>query len=268
MTTVSIASPSWITKLRRPELRAELSDRFVKFDTKENKSVLIELLRLRLRCEILLRGNNFLNTDDFHRLLVPFLANDALMAIRLASKPWSRVADAFIDEGVLSGEFIVHDGKDLDLSVVYGRRERRELVTCVIFLPNIAQVGDWTCYMAINLVVVDIPEGVKSIREGAFADCRSLTNVSFPTTLTSIGDRAFGNCRSLDNVDLLHTNLQELGWYTFSTFLELKSITVPDSLYAWSTNVFVDCSKLVPSNIKDRNTIAVVAYLRSKQQNS
>ncbi|GMH55190.1 hypothetical protein TL16_g01841 [Triparma laevis f. inornata] len=103
-TTAPTAPLSWIAKLRKLELRAELNDRSVKYEKKDNKSVLVELLRLRLRCEVLLSGNNFLNTDDFRRLLVRFLPNDALMAIRLASKPWSRVADAFIDEGVESGK--------------------------------------------------------------------------------------------------------------------------------------------------------------------
>ncbi|GMH54700.1 hypothetical protein TL16_g01727 [Triparma laevis f. inornata] len=56
----------------------------------------------------LLAGNNFLNTDDFRRLLVPFLPGATLMTIRLATKPWSRVADAFIDEGVEIGAMIVH----------------------------------------------------------------------------------------------------------------------------------------------------------------
>ncbi|GMH80374.1 hypothetical protein TL16_g08520 [Triparma laevis f. inornata] len=56
--------------------RAELNDKYVKFDMKDNKSVLIELLHLRLRCEVLLSGNNFLNTDDYRVLLVPLLPND------------------------------------------------------------------------------------------------------------------------------------------------------------------------------------------------
>ena len=86
-TTAPTAPPSWITKLRKHELRAELNDRSVKYEKNDNKSVLVELLRLRLRCEVLLSGNNFLNTDEFRKLLVPFLPNDTLMAMRVVSKP-------------------------------------------------------------------------------------------------------------------------------------------------------------------------------------
>ncbi|GMH62887.1 hypothetical protein TrLO_g1080 [Triparma laevis f. longispina] len=61
----------------------------------------------------LLSGNNFLNTDNFCRLIVPYLPNDALMMTRLALRPWSRVADEFISDGVESGAIIVCGKEDL-----------------------------------------------------------------------------------------------------------------------------------------------------------
>ncbi|GMH70273.1 hypothetical protein TrLO_g1623 [Triparma laevis f. longispina] len=148
----------------------------------------------------LLSGNNFLNTDDFRRLIVPYLQGDTLMTIRLASKPWSRVADEFIGDGVESGTMIVRGEEDLLSDDLI---ERRKLVTRVVFLLNIMKVGECACCDAINFFVVDIPEGVESIGEHAFHSCRSLTAVYFPTTLTSIGEFAFDSCSCLDNVDLL-----------------------------------------------------------------
>ena len=79
-----------------------------------------------LRLQQLLAGNNFLNTDDFRRLLVQFLPNDTLMTMRLASKPWSRVVDAFIDEGVRSGELMVH----VPVTVIRGRVIKNNYVCC------------------------------------------------------------------------------------------------------------------------------------------
>ncbi|GMH49513.1 hypothetical protein TL16_g00536 [Triparma laevis f. inornata] len=270
LTTVSTAPPSWITKLRKLELCAELNDRFVKYEKKDNKSVLIELLRLRLRCEILLSGNNFLNTDDFRRLLPPFLPDDELMSIMLVSKPWSRVADGFISDGVESGAMMVHDGKDISEDAAEAQEERRELVARVIFLLNITQVGQHAICDTINLVFVDIPEGVLSIGDDAFGGCDSLTAVSFPTTLTSIGEAAFAYCSSLENVDLLHTNLQELGRLAFGQCSELKSMAIPDSLQTLGDWVFLSCDKLVPPNmyndLNPNNTI--LTYLRAKQNAS
>ncbi|GMH60390.1 hypothetical protein TL16_g03036 [Triparma laevis f. inornata] len=252
--------------MKKLELRAELSDRSVKFEKKDNKSVLIELLRQRLLYENgVLGGNNFLNTDDYRRLLVPFLPNDTLMTTTLVSKPWSRVADGFISDSVESSVMIVHGGKDISWEVSVTRRERRKLATRVIFLLNITKVENYACDYAVNLVVVDIPEGVESIGQDAFRFCASLTTVPFPMTLTLIDLGAFKRCSSLDNADLLHTNLQELGDFAFFECSELKSMKIPDSLQTLGYMVFNKCSKLVPSNINTENTFAVVAHLRSLQ---
>ncbi|GMH76812.1 hypothetical protein TrLO_g2670 [Triparma laevis f. longispina] len=75
-------------------------------------------------------------TDDFKRLLVDLVMGDMLMALRLATKLWKRVVDAFIDEGVESGAIIVRGSK----AVAWpddARKERLRLVTRVIFILNI-----------------------------------------------------------------------------------------------------------------------------------
>ncbi|GMH90532.1 hypothetical protein TL16_g11795 [Triparma laevis f. inornata] len=213
--------------------------------------------------------DQFMHTPEFRRHFVEFVPGDTLMTLRLATKGWKAAADAFIDEGMRSGAIIVHDGKDIRGSVL-ARKARRKLVRRAIFLLNITKVGNCACMWAINLVVVDIPEGVKSIGHGAFITCSSLTTVSFLTTLKSIDRSASNGCSNLDNVDLLHTNLQELGSYAFHRCSELKSMTIPDSLQTLDDYVFVECSKLVPFSIDASDddidtTSEVVAHLRSKQ---
>ncbi|GMH68057.1 hypothetical protein TL16_g04839 [Triparma laevis f. inornata] len=155
--------------------------------------------------------DDFISTIDFKRHFVEFLHVEILLTLRKVNKEWSDVVKERIDRSVESGEMIVHGGEDVDDEVAEAREERLGLVTQVIFLRNIVQIGGNACCYAYNLVVADISEGVKNIGGSAFFDCHSLTTVSFPTTLTSIGDFAFGFCHSQENVDLLHTNLQELG---------------------------------------------------------
>ncbi|GMI17309.1 hypothetical protein TrLO_g681 [Triparma laevis f. longispina] len=209
-------------------------------------------------------------TDDFRRLLRGYVdVADLFHTFRLVSKPWQRIAEEKIDEDFRSGILLFHDGKDTSWVDADVRKERRKLVTRVIFLLNIPKVGERACMWAANLVVVDIPEGVESIGMSAFSDSSSLTTVSFPTTLKSIGAYAFSRCSSLENVDLLHINLQELGQTAFMDCSELKSMTIPDSLKTFGYYVFYECSKLVPSNIDVHNwgdaTSEVVAHLRSLQ---
>ena len=70
---------------------------------------------------------------------------DTLMTLRLATKAWKRVADAFIDEGVRSEELIVHGGKDKSWSWGDPRwkdlKERHKLVTWVVFFHNIPKIA-------------------------------------------------------------------------------------------------------------------------------
>ena len=92
-------------------------------------------------------------------------------------------------------------------------------------------------------------------------------------SLTTIGEDAFRKCSSLENVDLLHAKLLEIGVNAFGDCLELKSMTIPDSLQTLDDKVFINCSKLVPSNISVRTwnndtTTEVIAHLRSQQQNT
>ncbi|GMH67816.1 hypothetical protein TrST_g13513 [Triparma strigata] len=130
-------------------------------------------------------ADDFLQTDDWRRLFVENVPVDTLMKMRLLCKARRRVADTFIDGKVESGGMIVV-GED-DVSVFYDEvdnfKERRSFVTQVVLLLNITKVGDCACYYAVNLVVVEIPEGVVSIGDLSFAHCSSLTTVSFPTTL-------------------------------------------------------------------------------------
>ncbi|GMH91303.1 hypothetical protein TrVE_jg6802 [Triparma verrucosa] len=196
------------------------------------------------------------------------------MTMRVLCKDWRRVADKFIDGKVESGVMTVVGENGISYEEAKAQRERRLLVTQVVFLLNITKVGDHSCYYA-NLVVVEIPEGVESIGIGAFFGCRSLTTVSFPTTLRLIRYNVFIGCSSLENIDLLHTQLQEIGNGAFGYCSELKSMTVPDSLQTLGVFVFADCLKLVPSTINvdygdeeegDDTTSEIVALLRSRSE--
>ncbi|GMI17278.1 hypothetical protein TrLO_g13420 [Triparma laevis f. longispina] len=191
--------------------------------------------------------DQFVHTPEFRRYFIEFVRVQTLMALRLETKGWNAVADTLIDEGVRSGELIVHGGTDISQEGSISRIEKVKLVTRVVFLLNITKVGERCCRFAANLVVVEISEGVKSIDKISFYARSRLTAVSFPRTLTSIGRPAFSNRWSLDNVDLLHTNLQELGNSIFIGCSELKSLTIPGALQTLGHFVFAYCSKLVPS---------------------
>ena len=67
-------------------------------------------------------------------------------------------------------------------------------------LPStLKTIGDWAFSWA-YVSVLELPEGLVSIGESAFASCPNLTKIILPSTLTSIGESAFYNCGSLSTV--------------------------------------------------------------------
>ena len=172
---------------------------------------------------------------------------------------------------------MIHAGRDGDFEASEDEiKEKHRMVSRVIFLLNITKVGARACVYAVNLVVVEIPEGVERIGAQAFSSCRSLTTVSFPTTLKYIEGYAFADCSSLESVDLLHTNLKGLSNNAFEECSELKSIKIPDLVHGrcFGRDNFKHCSKLVPSNIptidwghiQNGETLKVVALSPNKKQ--
>ncbi|GMH79300.1 hypothetical protein TrST_g11577 [Triparma strigata] len=214
-------------------------------------------------------GDDFMHTDDFRRLFVAFVMVDTLVAMRCLDRKWHKVVEKKLaeveDEPI--GEIIVHGGNDISEgeAVSGAREERMEQVTKVVFLLNITKVGDHACWYATNLVIVDIPEGITSIGEASFLSCSTLKDIYFPKSLISIGMFSFQYCSNLEEVDLLHTNVQELGFKAFGDCTSLRMMKVPDSLQKFGGRVFYECEKLVPSYINVNDDNAVVAYLRSIQ---
>ncbi|GMH99981.1 hypothetical protein TrVE_jg4705 [Triparma verrucosa] len=222
-------------------------------------------------------GDDFMNTDDFRRLLVEFASVDTLVAMRWCDKKWHKVVEKKLIElegDEPYGEIIVHGGNDVSLSKADSdaRRDKMKQVSSVVFLLNITKVGENVCCYASILVVVDIPEGITIIGDASFIRCISLKDIKFPKSLTKIGSMSFAYCSSLEEVDLLHTNVRELNSYAFQYCTSLKEMKIPDSLQTFGDDVFYCCSQLVPSTIDVDDKITeydvtseVVAYLRSIQ---
>ena len=112
-----------------------------------------------------------------------------------------------------------------------------------------------------------IPEGVISIKNGAFRDYYGLEEVIFPSTLVEIGARAFENCTNLKYIslpfevsnlgidvfagchnlicaDLLYTQIRVIPDSAFSGCKSLEGVFLPDSVERICKNAFLSCDKL------------------------
>ncbi|GMI11181.1 hypothetical protein TrVE_jg4508 [Triparma verrucosa] len=193
---------------------------------------------------------DFIASEDFMRLFLPYLFGVTFSAMRHLNHDWRRIHDEYVKRSVQEGIMILHDGKDvegmeeisnIDIDIdtfaawqdddnFHERKMKVQHVRSIIFTCNLKTIGKFSCSLAERLVIVEIPEGVESIGQGAFAGCRSLSSISFPTTLTSIGKLAFSGCDSLISIDLSRTCLNSIHDFAFSNCENLEECLLPESV--------------------------------------
>ena len=73
-----------------------------------------------------------------------------------------------------------------------------------------------------------IPEGVTTIGDGAFYDCRGLTGIEISSGVTTIESSAFDGCTGLTGM-YIPGGVTEIGTYAFDRCLNLPNITVDEA---------------------------------------
>ena len=117
--------------------------------------------------------------------------------------------------------------------------------------------------------VYSIPDGIRQIIEGAFANCTGLTSITISNSVTSIGNNAFDGCYEIDsvvwNAEYCKSNdnkspfsdiASQISSFTFGNEVEflpnylcknmylLNSITIPNSVTSIGTNAFYGCTDI------------------------
>ena len=101
-----------------------------------------------------------------------------------------------------------------------------------------------------SLTDITIPNGVTSIGNSAFSGCRSLTAITIPDGVTSIGYWAFRDCRNLIAITIPeNSQLTSIGDAAFDGCSSLTTITIPKSVTSIGFNAFSGCSSLTAINI-------------------
>ena len=100
---------------------------------------------------------------------------------------------------------------------------------------------------------VIIPDGVTSISDYAFQNCRSLESISIPDSVTSIGYSAFNGCIRLKSVTI-PGSVTSMGGMTFYGCSSLASVTIQDGVTSIASHAFTRCSSLesitIPGSVK------------------
>ncbi len=105
---------------------------------------------------------------------------------------------------------------------------------------GVKSIGEGAFSGCSGLTDVTLPEGVRNIDGFAFIECYNLSSITLPDSLESIGENAFLACDSLAEVTL-GTGLTEFPGSSFDYF-SLTRIKAPSSLQESAIKSGVDLS--------------------------
>ena len=163
-------------------------------------------------------------------------------------------------EGVLtiSGSGDMHGYGSSD-APWYGSRSR---VKSAVIAEGVTSIGESAFENCRSLTSVTIPNSVTSIGWSAFFYCKSLTSVTIPDSVTSVGAYAFLGCTSLTSVTIPNS-VTSIGGCAFDECWSLTSVTIPDSVTSIGQHAFNGCRSLTSVTIPDGVT-SIGAYAFSE----
>lgn len=127
----------------------------------------------------------------------------------------------------------------------------------------------------VNLVDVNVINGISTISEGAFAGCTSLTGINLPTSLTTIakdtfngctalkyanlqmvevdaiGDGAYSGCKSLLGPIKIYESVKRIGKEAFKGCSQVSAFDIEDGVTEIGDSAFYNCAKITAINIPD-----------------
>ena len=115
------------------------------------------------------------------------------------------------------------------------------IVTGTVIIEGDTLVGVSPDYTNTGTLV--IPNTVKKIKQGAFANCKDIVGVVLPEGITEIPDNCFNSCTSLYNVTIPNT-VQRIGNYAFYACTSLTNLELPRELTTIGKKAFYWCSSI------------------------
>lgn len=119
---------------------------------------------------------------------------------------------------------------------------------------NVVEIGNNT-FVGEQIEEVIITDGIASIGNSAFEDCRLLHQIVMPISIREIGNRTFAGCTGLKSISF-PVQIESIGNEAFKGS-GLRTVDIPKSLCFMGDGVFADCidmdNVVIPDNI-DRIT--------------
>ena len=165
------------------------------------------------------------------------------------------------------GSAVFEECSDLDsINVDSGNKVYHSINNCVIesksgelvfggnhsTIPDgVTSIGSWA-FSGADITYIKIPEGVRSIENGAFYNCGELKSVVFPNSLKVIGVQAFSECASLTDFTI-PDSITFIGDEAFSNCSSLTNICIPSSIEYIGYAAFWGCNNLTSLSVSTGN---------------
>lgn len=120
---------------------------------------------------------------------------------------------------------------------------RGKLLTNLQIPKGIKEIKDYAFHGCKSIKSVNIPEGVESIGYGAFMRCYNIESINMPNTLKTIGDVAFASCTGLESINL-PDSVTSIGRGAFDSCALLSRVTLGKNLQSIGENAFSWCYSL------------------------
>ncbi len=99
-----------------------------------------------------------------------------------------------------------------------------------------------------NLISVTIPDGLTDIGDHAFEYCWNLKSAIIPDSVTGIGINAFYACTGMESVRF-GSGLSDMGQNAFMYCSALRHVSLPDGMSSVPANAFENCSGLISAKL-------------------
>ena len=117
-----------------------------------------------------------------------------------------------------------------------------EELTEVAVPEGIMSIGDYAFRNCRKLRSVKLPQNV-TLGKGLFAGCTNLKDIELPENLAKISDMMFPQCMAITSFDVPET-VTEIGYDAFRECKNLKTVSLPSNLKSIGASAFSGCSEL------------------------
>lgn len=143
-----------------------------------------------------------------------------------------------------------------------------ENLTGAFVSDGITSIGDYAFYNCKNIKSVALSTVLVKVGAYAFYGCESLTEISIPETVYSVSEKAFYGCKSLENVVLPETTTI-LGNGVFAGCSGLVSAEIKGDVISVADSMFADCENLITfKSANDIRTVGEKAFYNCKKLSS